>query len=123
MKNATLPPSPKIIEAVARRFRVLGEPQRLRILQALEAGPRTVNQLVEVLAANQPNISRHLQALFEAGLIARQRAGNNIICSVADPMVYRLCKLVCDNVVEQARADMAEIVEAGGVAPAKGRRK
>ncbi len=119
MKRRTLPPNPKIITAVARRFRVLGEPQRLRILQVLEAGPQTVTQLVEALQANQPNVSRHLQALFEAGLIARRRSGNSIIYSVSDPMVFRLCELVCNNVVERARAEMAEIVMSVGAAPAK----
>lgn len=113
MKQKTLPLNPKMITAVARRFRMLGEPQRLRILQALEDGPKTVGALVEALGANQPNVSRHLQALFQAGLIARQRDGNSIVYSVADPVVFKLCSLVCDNVVEQARSEMAEIVKAG----------
>jgi DNA-binding transcriptional ArsR family regulator len=111
MKQKSLPPNPKIINAVAHRFRVLGEPQRLRILQALEDGPKTVGALVEVLEANQPNVSRHLQALFQAKLIARKRSGNSIVYSVADPVVFKLCALVCGNVVEQARAEMAEIVK------------
>ena len=99
------------MEAVARRFKVLGEPQRLRLLQSLEAGEKTVNQLVAALGAHQPNISRHLQALFDAGLVARRRSGASVTYSVADPMVFRLCELVCANVVEQARAGMAEIVK------------
>ncbi len=115
MKLATIPPNGKIIEAVARRFKVLGEPQRLRILQVLETGRKTVNELVAALEANQPNVSRHLQALFHAGLLARQRSGNSIVYSVSDPIVFRLCALVCENVVEQARAGIAEMtmVESG----------
>jgi DNA-binding transcriptional ArsR family regulator len=109
MKENTLPPNAKVIDAVARRFRVLGEPQRLRILQALEGGPRTVTQLVDALGANQPNVSRHLQALHESGLIARHRSGNSIVYSVADPVVFKLCGLVCNNVMERARAEMAEM--------------
>ena len=118
MRRDTLLPNPRIIDAVARRFRVLGEPQRLRILQSLEAGPRTVSQLVEALQGNQPNVSRHLQALFEAGLIARRRSGNSIVYSVSDPVVFKLCGLVCNNVMERARADMAEM-ELSGAAPAQ----
>ncbi|HEV2349079.1 MAG TPA: metalloregulator ArsR/SmtB family transcription factor [Terriglobia bacterium] len=113
MKRESLPLNPKVIEAVARRFRVLGEPQRLRILQVLETGPRTVTQLVEELEANQPNVSRHLQALFETGLIARERSGNSIVYSVSDPVVFKLCGLVCNNVLERARAEMAEMDLAG----------
>lgn len=104
----------KIMEAVARRFKVLGEPQRLRILQALEAGPKTVTQLVAALEANQPNVSRHLQALFDAGLVERCRAGNSIVYSVLDPVVFRLCNLVCGSVVDDARAELAEMADAGG---------
>ncbi len=104
-----IPSNRKVIEAVARRFKVLGEPQRLRMLQTLESGEKTVGHLVTLLGANQPNVSRHLQALFDAGLVARRRSGNTVTYSVSDPMVFKLCELVCDNVVEQARAGMAEM--------------
>ncbi|MGD0693819.1 MAG: metalloregulator ArsR/SmtB family transcription factor [Terriglobia bacterium] len=103
----------KVIEAVARRFKVLGEPQRLLILQSLESGEKAVGRLVTLLGANQPNVSRHLQALFDAGLVARRRNGNTVTYSVSDPMVFKLCELVCDNVVEQARAGMAEMALGG----------
>jgi DNA-binding transcriptional ArsR family regulator len=109
MTRPTIPTNEKIIEAVARRFRVLGEPQRLRILQSLESGERAVGQLATLLGANQPNVSRHLQALFDVGLVARRRNGNSVTYSVSDPVVFKLCGLVCSNVVEQARAGMAEM--------------
>jgi DNA-binding transcriptional ArsR family regulator len=118
MRKKIIPPNPKIIEAAARRFKVLGEPQRLRLLQALEGGPRTVSQLVAALQANQPNVSRHLQALHEAGLIARRRSGNSIIYFVSDPFVFKLCELVCGNVMDFARAELAAMGMAeGGPAP------
>lgn len=101
--------NPKVLEAVARRFKVLGEPQRLRMLQTLESGEKTVGHLVTLLGANQPNVSRHLQALFDAGLVARRRNGNTVTYSVSDPMVFKLCELVCANVVARARAEMAEM--------------
>ncbi len=114
MKQPLISSNGKVLQAVARRFKVLGEPQRLRILQVLETGPKTVGELVAALGANQPNVSRHLQALFDAGLVERRRNGNSVTCSVSDPMVFRMCKLVCANVVERARTDMAEIMKAGG---------
>jgi len=122
MKQPAISSNRKVIEAVARRFKVLGQPQRLRILQVLETGPKTVGELVAALGANQPNISRHLQALFDAGLVARRRSGNSVTCSVSDPMVFRLCELVCANVVERAREEMAEMTMAGGRRPPKGNR-
>lgn len=95
--------SDDVIDVVARRFRVLGEPARLRILQALEGGEQCVSELVDTLNANQPNISRHLNALYDEGLVARRREGNNIFYSVADPVVLKLCDLVCSSAREQLR--------------------
>jgi DNA-binding transcriptional ArsR family regulator len=123
MKKYALPLNNKILEAVARRFKVLGEPQRLRILQTLESGPRTVTQLVDAVHANQPNVSRHLQALYEAGLIARRRSGNTIVYSVSDPVVFKLCGLVCNNIMEQVRAEMVEMEIAEAALSRRGRRQ
>jgi len=92
----------KIIDLVARRFQILGEPCRLRILRALQDGALTVNQIVDILDGNQPNISKHLQILFDAGLVGRQRSGNSIFYSVADPVVFRLCELVCRSTARHA---------------------
>ena len=112
MKRPIIPNNGRIIEAVARRFRVLGDPQRLRILQLLESGEKTVGSLAALLAANQPNVSRHLQALFSSGLVERRKSGSRVTYSVSDPAVFELCRLVCSDVVEQARADMAELAAA-----------
>ncbi len=98
-----------MIELVARRFRMLGEPQRLRILQALECGEKSVNDIVEALQGNQSNISRHLQALYDAGIVGRRRAGTAVIYSIADPMVFRLCELVCRSAGEHARARLSAL--------------
>ena len=95
--------SDQMIELVARRFRVLGEPQRLRILQVLEAGEHTVGDIVEALDGSQPNISKHLQSLYESGLVGRRRNGNSIYYSIADPVVFKLCALVCRSAAQDAR--------------------
>jgi ArsR family transcriptional regulator len=101
--------SEKMTELVARRFRLLGEPMRLRILQTLEEGERSVSDIVEALGAGQANISKHLQALCHGGLIGRRREGLNIYYRVADPMVFRLCRLVCRSAEEQTRSQLAEL--------------
>lgn len=92
----------KMVELVARRFQVLAEPCRLRILQALQGGAMTVSQIVSDLDGNQPNISKHLQILFDAGLVSRQRSGNSIFYGIADPVVFKLCDLVCRSTARQA---------------------
>jgi DNA-binding transcriptional ArsR family regulator len=109
MTAAKLPLSDQMIELVARRFRMLGEPQRLRILQTLEAGERTVGEVVQSLAANQSNISKHLQALYDAGLVDRRREGNSIYYSIADAAIFKLCELVCQSAADEARTKLAEL--------------
>lgn len=122
MKRSVISSNGRVIEAAAHRFKVLGHPQRLQILQMLETGPKTVGELVAALRANQPNVSRHLQTLFEAGLVARLRKGNTVAYSVTDPVVFRMCELVCNNVVKRARAEMEEFMIAGSRQFSKGSR-
>lgn len=54
----------------------------------------TVGELVHSLDGNQPNISRHLQILYQAGIVSRRRSGSNIIYSIKDLTVFTLCELV-----------------------------
>ncbi len=107
------PLTDEMIETISQRFRILGEPARLRILQVLESGEKTVSQVVEALKGNQPNISRHLNALFDAGIVARRREGNNIYYLICDPMVFKLCDLVCASAQEQARVKLIALTSNG----------
>lgn len=101
--------SDTMTEVVAQRFRLLGEPMRLRILQLLERGELPVNEIVEQLKSSQPNISKHLQALCQGGLIKRRRNGLNIYYAIADPMVFKLCDLVCRSATEQTRTRLLQL--------------
>src|SRR5512147_2511329 len=92
----------KMIDLVARRFQVLGEPCRLRILQTLQGGAMTVNQIVGELDGNQPNISKHVHILFDDGLAGRARSGNSVLYCIADPVRFKLCELVCRSTARQA---------------------
>jgi DNA-binding transcriptional ArsR family regulator len=121
MKITSLPLSDAMIGLVARRFRTLGEPYRLRILQLLESGERSVGELVDALGGNQSNVSRHLQVLQETGLVSRRRQGNSVYYSIADPMIFRLCELVCRSAARDARAQLAAL--ARPVANFKGARR
>jgi DNA-binding transcriptional ArsR family regulator len=85
------------LERVAAQFRQLAEPTRLAILQELKGGGRSVSAIVAALHTSQANISRHLKQLHDAGLLERRREGTTIIYSIGDPMVFDLCRLVCDR--------------------------
>ncbi len=108
----------RMTELVAQRFRLLGEPMRLRILQTLENGELPVSEIVDAIGATQPNVSKHLQVLCQGGLITRRREGLNIYYGIADPMVFKLCRLVCQSAEENARAQLEELS-----APSPGRTK
>jgi DNA-binding transcriptional ArsR family regulator len=111
--------SDKMIALVARRFRTLGEPYRLRILQQLEAGEMTVGELVTQLNGNQPNVSKHLQILHDGGLVSRRRSGTSILYEIADPIVLQLCELVCRSATQKSQRDFEEL---GGRVLVKGKR-
>jgi len=87
----------RVLELVARRFHVLGEPYRLRILQLLLRNAMTVGELVKKLDENQSNVSKHLQILRQAELVNRRREGNCIIYSLKDRGFGRLCELARQN--------------------------
>ena len=95
------PLSPDAVELVAARFRILGEPIRIQILQALQAGERNVSELVADVGSTQPNISKHLRILQDARFVARRQNGNNVYYSIADPTVFDLCDAVCGSLGTQ----------------------
>jgi DNA-binding transcriptional ArsR family regulator len=115
----TIEMSDKMMELIARRFRTLGEPFRLRILQELESGERTVGELVERLEGGQPNVSKHLAILHDAGLISRRREGTSIVYAIGDPMVFKLCELVCRS---EAKKNLREFEALSGSGTRKARR-
>jgi ArsR family transcriptional regulator len=82
------------LDRVARQFRVLGEPMRLKILQAICAKPLTVNGIVKATGASQPNVSRHLSLLAASGLIARKKQARFVYYQLCDPLTLKLCELV-----------------------------
>ncbi len=104
-----IPLSDKMIELVARRFRVLGEPIRLRILQVLEGGELSVNEIVDQIEGSQPNISKHLQTLFDAGLLGKRREGTSVLYGIADPMVFKLCEMVCAREAKRSKHEYEQL--------------
>ena len=85
------------IGQVAGYFKLLSEPLRLRILQVLREGERTVQQLVDELHCSQANVSKHLRLLLDGGLVARRKEGLNAYYRLADPVIDSLCGIVCNR--------------------------
>jgi len=85
------------LDLIASRFRVLGEPMRLKLLIALESRERNVSELVASTGATQANVSRHLQTLADAGILGRRKEGLNVYYFIADPSIFDLCERVCGS--------------------------
>ena len=92
---AKKPLTPEQLRLIAERFKALGEPSRLEILNALRGGERTVSGILEVTGLGQANVSKHLQVLYGSGFVERRKEGISIYYRLADPDVLRLCELMC----------------------------
>ncbi|TSE32598.1 ArsR/SmtB family transcription factor [Tepidimonas charontis] len=92
-------PPAAVFEAVARRFSVLGEPTRLRILHAVCQAERCVNDIMHVTGLEQANVSRHLARLYQAGLLMRRRVGNRVFYRASRSPDIDLCRLVVQQVM------------------------
>jgi DNA-binding transcriptional ArsR family regulator len=86
-----------VVELVAQRFRVLGEPMRIKVLDRLSEGGASVGELQAALGASQQNISKHLGILHAAGMVSRTKDGNRTVYEISDPAVYELCDHVCGS--------------------------
>ena len=88
----------KALQHVAKYFKALAEPMRLKVLNALQDGEKNVTQLTEMSGGTQANVSKHLSLLDQYGLVKRESRGTCVFYSIADPSVYELCELVCGQI-------------------------
>jgi len=90
-----------LAELIARRFRALGDPLRVRILDLLRNQELSVTTLAEQLGAGQQNVSKHLAVLVDSGMLARRKDGNHVYYRVADEGVFALCEQICGSLQAQ----------------------
>jgi DNA-binding transcriptional ArsR family regulator len=90
------------LERVAGMFRAFAEPTRLAIIQELKDGGLTVSEIVARLTTSQANVSKQLKQLHDAGVLAREKQGTQVRYRIADPMVFELCRTVCEKLNRDA---------------------
>ncbi|TVR44182.1 MAG: transcriptional regulator [Planctomycetota bacterium] len=101
MKNM----SDAMVSTLVERFRALADPTRIRVInQLMGQGACTVGQLAADLAVGQASVSKHLDRLRAAGLVAYHQQGNQRWYRIIDPSLQQLCELVCGAVQRQAEA-------------------
>jgi DNA-binding transcriptional ArsR family regulator len=90
------------LERVATLFRAFAEPTRLAILQELKGGQMSVSEIVEQLHTSQANISKQLKILHDAGLVTRRKQATQVLYTIADDVVFELCRIACDKLNQDA---------------------
>ena len=102
------------LRLVAGRFRVLGDPTHLRILNTLMQGESSVQDLVDTTGLEQSNVSRHLSALRREGLVERRPEGNRAVYSINDPTIVQLCEIVCGGLEGMLAEELESLPNAKG---------
>jgi len=90
--------SDEVFEMAAEVFRVMSAPMRLKIISCLCNGERNVSQLLEAIETTQPNMSQHLNTLYQAGVIGKRRDGVQIFYRIVNDRVVTLCRAICTQI-------------------------
>lgn len=103
--------TPAFAELVARRFAVLGEPNRVRLLDALhERGEASVGELADTVGGSHANVSKHLNVLLAERMVSRRREGSHALYRISDPALIQLCEQVCAS-IRQALLELHALTE------------
>ncbi|MNR87773.1 HTH-type transcriptional repressor CzrA [compost metagenome] len=100
-KNFNKEEMSELFEEVANYFSLLCEPTRLKILYAVCNGERSVGDIVNEVESTQANVSRQINMLYRAKILARRKEGTQVYYRVDDEKTVDLCKAVCGRVAAQ----------------------
>jgi len=96
-----------VFDQAAEVFRVMAAPIRLKIISALCHGEKNVTQLLEEISTTQPNMSQHLNTLYQAGVLGKRREGAQIHYRIVDERVVTLCRAVCTQIAMEEETNPA----------------
>jgi DNA-binding transcriptional ArsR family regulator len=101
-RSASPAPAPvetdEVFELAAEVFRVMSAPMRLKIISSLCNGEKNVSELLSEIATTQPNMSQHLNTLYQAGVLGKRREGVQIYYRIINDRVVTLCRAVCTQI-------------------------
>jgi DNA-binding transcriptional ArsR family regulator len=98
-----------LVELIAERFRVIGDPTRIRVLERLRRGEASVQELTDAIGSSQQNVSKHLTLLARAGIVGRRRVGTYAYYRITDASVLAMCEQVCGAVQRDVEALAAAV--------------
>ena len=88
----------EVFELAAEVFRVMSAPMRLKIISSLCQAEKNVSELLSEIETTQPNMSQHLNTLYQAGVLGKRREGVQIFYRILDERVANLCRTVCTQI-------------------------
>jgi ArsR family transcriptional regulator len=112
MSVLNLVPDEKELEFKSRIFKVIGDSNRLKILEILRSGENCQCDIIPLIAQSQPTVSRHLRLLEEAGLISSRKVGTKMFYKVVDTQVYNIIDALNNDLM---KAVSNEIVKKFGL--------
>jgi len=100
--DSALTESEEVFEKAAEVFRVMSAPMRLRIISALCNAEKNVGELLAEIDTTQPNMSQHLNTLYQAGVVGKRRDGVQIYYRIINERVVTLCRAVCVQIASES---------------------
>lgn len=91
-------------ESAADLFRVMSAPMRLKIINCLCDGEKNVSYLLTQVDTTQPNMSQHLNTLYQAGILGKRREGVQIFYRIIDQRIVSICEAVCHEIARKQEA-------------------
>jgi DNA-binding transcriptional ArsR family regulator len=94
--------SDQVFDLAAELFRVMSAPLRLKIISSLCDREKNVSELLSEISTTQPNMSQHLNTLYQAGVLGKRRDGVQIYYRIVNERVVTLCRAVCTQIASEA---------------------
>ena len=98
MEKNTTGFSDEVLELIARRLKAMSEPARLKVLQILKDGEKSVGDIAEQSGMKHGTASANLKALLTAGLVSCRKEGTKVFYRISSDMVFKVCDGVCGSI-------------------------
>lgn len=112
-----------VFDMQAQLCQSLGHTVRLRIINALKGGPKSVNEITAVVDATQPTVSRHLSILRSSGLVSTERKGVEVYYEITNPKIVEICEMMRSLLAERGTQQLELLTRIGFSEASYSRRK
>jgi len=95
-------PTDAVFQRAAEIFRLMSTPIRVKIISTLCHGEKNVTEILSEIDTTQPNLSQHLNMLFQAQVLDKERRGNQIFYRINNYDVVALCRTLCSQIASES---------------------